>query len=40
MNLDNFNEKTDCGMCAVKRTDKNTDPGMNICRSCVDSCFG
>lgn len=34
-----FNPETDCGMCAIKLTDKNTDRGMNICKKCVRSCF-
>ena len=34
-----FNQETDCGMCAIKRTPKNTDIGMNICKKCVRSCF-
>jgi len=35
-----FNAETDCGMCAITRTDKNTDKGMNVCKKCVRSCFG
>lgn len=34
-----FNQMTDCGMCAKTRTEKNTDQGMNICKKCVRSCF-
>ncbi len=35
-----FNPLLDCGMCAKTRTEKNTDVGMNVCKKCVNSCFG
>jgi len=34
-----FNPITDCQICCITRTIKNTNQGMNVCKKCVNSCF-